>query len=293
MSFQLRLLPLLLSFACLCALALAQDTPPPSQPSALTVPATDRLQLDEICHRGLMRQPDDHYAVMFRTDDLRPIAGSRVQLGTSLFDVRVSNALKFSWLPTSLYVFPVVETDTFTKTGAASVRYLTPDGKEAHPWRRHWVFSSGNITASVTHTKNGVEVSSGNIEIPIKSHATASTTEYTPSERVVISDPTATTTFTYNRFALYGVATANMNHIFDWGASPLRTGNERVGVGVMWAKKQRDITDGVAYDLQSAGEKSVSPSAHVSAPMRGFEVSRSISGGEPTWYFSLIFPLQK
>lgn len=288
MSSPSRLLSLLLSLACLCALAQAQDAPPPPQPGALDVPAEDRLQIERVKHFGLIRQPDDQYSVMFRPDILHRIDGSsRVQLGNALLDVRVSNAVKFTWLPTSLYVFPVVKTDTFTKTGAASVRYVTPDGKDV-PSIPQSVGIGGEMTGSVTRTHDGVQVPTDSDELSVGTYVTSTTVRITLPQRVVVSDPNATTTFTYDRYALYGVATANLNHIFDWGANPLRTENERVGVGVMWSRKQPDIPNGVAFDLERAGNNAATPSQHVFVPLRGFEVSRSISGGDPTWYLSCV-----
>ena len=107
-----------------------------------------------------------------------------------------------------------------------------------------------------------------------------------------ITDPEAITEFTYARFALYGVITAYANHIFDWGANPLQTEDDRAGVGVLWARRQPDIPNGADFDRDKAGLNLYLANQGVEVKMQGIELTRSLDGSERVWYLSYLQALE-
>ena len=264
MKRQSFLLPLL---ALLCVPAWSEPptlTTTTTTTESLTITPAQTLKTAMVTECGMQREPGGNYAVYLRGTPLLPaLRDCPVKLGIAPLDVRLNTkGAKASWLPASLYLTPIALPGSFTKTGAAKVAVKTES------------------TATATGPGRG--------DITVNTHFT----------NLVTEDPHAKTTFTYTRFAVYGVLTANINHLFDWNAMPLLTEHPRVGVGMLWAH-QGNIPDGVAYDRAGATERwryglmhPAAPNAAVHVAAHGFEISRSIDGGPKTWYFSFVTALE-
>lgn len=215
---------------------------------ASVAPTRIDLFMRDLDYRTLIRRPGDSYSLSFReTHQFRPFHTDRVLIGTSLCEGVIQPdpvAFAVRWFPTSLYIMPFAEKEHFTKTGALTTRRTT----------------------ETTTTYPSPE-----------------TKQTTITTRIIETEDPETTTYTYTRCAVYGVITANFNHIFDFGDSPFRTENARVGVGVTWADHHNDIPDGVTFDRTK----------RVKVKTHAIQLERSIEGGDPTWYLSYVRSFQE
>jgi len=224
----------------------AQPTPPAEIAPAPKIPTEAALRPAEISYLGLVRAPGDKISLSWRSGAMMPLGVMNVQLGISPMEMHFRPwSVKTNWLPTSLYFLPYIENAQFTKTGAAITKHTLAITRQNGP---------GGMRIDSTTTSNTVAI------------------------------PDAKTTYTYTKFAVYGVVTANMNHVFDWRAKPLLTENDRAGIGLMWGT-HGDIADGVAYDKGHP--------FGVQVKLTGMELTHSFNSTEKIWYLSLISAMQK
>ena len=278
----MKYLPLLLLLAVVgLTMPLRADDPAPvpkTEPATLT---RQTLRLHTLNYLTLVREPEEgvnaagthdlHNWLDLNSPTLTDVF-PLVKLGLSPLDVRLRTWQAVGhWLPVSLYVFPVRFPGHFRKTGSATLTYAA--------------------TAQQSTTPDGEE------------------TAYTV-KTTFIAHPKAVTEYTYTRFALYGVATANFDHIFDWQTKPFITDTPRVGVGVQWAHAA-DIPDGVVYDKAHTSLAGLLPTLLISTAVnkdgmtkalqglridqppqhvrsQGVEISCRVAGGEHTWYVSYV-----
>jgi hypothetical protein len=269
MFYRCTLLLLLLCCLSLPVAVLSQeadalDVPPPAETvepqvetaPPLVVPESILLSQQSHVRISLVRDTEaDATSLLFSGESFHQLGSPHLLLGTSLFDVRLrGDNVKIGWLPLSLYLAPVMSRSTFVKSGAARVTRSTETES---------VSVDDYCTDEVTTRR-----------------CRAQTTE-------------AQTRVTYTDLMVYGVMTANFNHVFDWGAAPFRTENDRAGAGVRWARTH-DIPDGIAYDVQHANSIGVTqPNANIEVTTYGLELTRSITGGDPTWYLTFIIGSQR
>jgi hypothetical protein len=93
------------------------------------------------------------------------------------------------------------------------------------------------------------------------------------------------TPVTYTSAALYAVATANVNHIFDWSTEPFSLENRRIGLGFLWTPRPPALH--AAREVAPSPLKPKTPPPPVIAVRtHGFEVTRSLGSADRTWYVS-------
>jgi hypothetical protein len=242
----------MLALGVIAAPVLAQEPPPPPPP--IVVPAEVKLDYRAISLTGVtIDDTTDEIGGYLYTPGIAN-GGGRVMLGSALVDTRLrDNALRFSWLPVSLYVVPIRTKATFVKTGAA------------------------DVTAKKALPAETIDLGDGRTEVIKK------------SSRVFTALPEANTTFTYTPTMVYLTVSANAGDLIDF-RGPRRLTNERVGIGILRGK-QADIPNGVDYDIAKASGqenamagKAYAPNQGVRVKTEGIEIGRALEQGKEGWY---------
>lgn len=89
----------------------------------------------------------------------------------------------------------------------------------------------------------------------------------------------------YTSAAVYAVATANANHIFDWSTEPFALENRRLGVGYFWTSRPPALHAAREVAPYPFREKTPPPPI-IAARTHGFEITRSVGNADRTWYVS-------